>query len=124
MELKKVFDQINSVFISSNPVITQLEHEEDNELYQVWKIDSDNGSYILKEAKGNEANIYALIPDVCKESIPLIYQTINVSTKTYLLMEYINGENLCKCNRKKLTLALDALIQIQSKTWNMNTTGF
>lgn len=33
-------------------------------------------------------------------------------------MEYIDGENLCKCNRTKLTLALDALISLQRKTWD------
>lgn len=33
-------------------------------------------------------------------------------------MEYVDGENLCKCNRKKLTLALNALISLQRKTWN------
>lgn len=33
-------------------------------------------------------------------------------------MEYVDGENLCNCNRTKLTLALDALISLQRKTWN------
>ena len=32
-------------------------------------------------------------------------------------MEYIEGEDLRKCNRKKLTLALDALISLQKETW-------
>ena len=33
-------------------------------------------------------------------------------------MEYVDGENLCHCSRAKLTLALDALISLQRKTWN------
>ena len=49
---------------------------------------------------------------------PIIYQTIFAEEKIYLLMEYVDGENLCKCNRKKLTLALNALIFLQRKTWN------
>ena len=32
-------------------------------------------------------------------------------------MEYIEGDDLCRCDRKKLTQALDALISLQESTW-------
>ena len=32
-------------------------------------------------------------------------------------MEYIEGEDLCKCDRAKLALALDALMSLQQNTW-------
>lgn len=119
MELQKILEQINAVSIPLDATITQLKHEEDDELYQVWRIDTRDEIYILKEAKGDERYIYAAISGVCKNSIPKIYQTVTADEKTYLLMEYIEGEDLCQSDRKKLTLALDSLINMQKETWGM-----
>ena len=119
MELQKILEQINAVSIPLDATITQLKHEEDNELYQVWRIDTNNEIYILKEAKGDERYIYAAISGVCKNSVPKIYQAVTVDEQTYLLMEYIEGEDLCHSDRKKLTLALDSLITMQKETWGM-----
>ena len=119
MELQKILEQINAVSIPLDATITQLKHEEDNELYQVWRINTNNEIYILKEAKGDERYIYAAISGVCKNSVPKIYQTVTADEKTYLLMEYVDGEDLCRCDRRKLTLALDSLIAMQKETWEM-----
>ncbi len=116
-DLSEIIGRINAVSISENAVITQLKHEEDDEPYQVWRIDSDDTGYILKKAKENECEIYQSVFAVVKEGIPALYQVINAGTDRYLLTEYIEGEDLCKCTRAKLTLALDALISIQQKTW-------
>lgn len=119
MELKDIIKLIYVVPITEQAVITQLKHVEDDEPYQVWTIDTGTAQYILKEAKGNEAETYRLILSELNDScIPIIHQKISAGDKTYLLMEYIDGENLCKCNRTKLTLALDALISLQRKTWD------
>ena len=119
MELQKILERIDAVSISPSATITQLKHEEDDELYQVWRIDTHNERYILKEAKGDERYIYAAISGVCKNSVPKIYQAVTADEKTYLLMEYIEGEDLCRCDRGKLTLALDSLINMQKETWEM-----
>lgn len=119
MELQKILEQINAVSIPLDATITQLKHEEDNELYQVWRINTNNEIYILKEAKGDERYIYAAISGVYKNSVPKIYQTVTADEKTYLLMEYVDGEDLCRCDRGKLTLALDSLINMQKETWGM-----
>ncbi len=118
MELYKIIERINTVFISKESTITQLKHEEDDEPYQVWKIESNNSIYILKEAKGMEVEIYQSILSVLQENVPTLYQVITTNDKTYLLMEYVEGKNLCECNRIKLTHALNALISLQKKTWN------
>ena len=101
--------------------ITQLKHEEDNEPYQVWRIDAENGSFILKEAKEFEAEAYQTILTEVKGNTPALYKTAIIDDKTYLLMEYVKGSDLCKCDRRKLTLALDALIIIQKATWESKT---
>ena len=119
MELKDIIKRIDAVPITEQTVITQLKHVEDDEPYQVWTIDTGTARYILKEAKEDESETYRLILAELNDSCtPIIYQRISAEEKIYLLMEYVDGENLCKCNRKKLTLALNALISLQRKTWN------
>ncbi len=117
MELQKIIECIDAVSIPKEATLTQLKHEEDNEPYQVWRIDADNAKYILKEANGNEKELYSTVLNAVKTSVPALYQAITIEGKTYLLMEYIEGEDLCRCNRTKITYALDALISLQKKTW-------
>lgn len=119
MELRDIVKLIDAVPVTEQAVVTQLKHVEDDEPYQVWTIDTGTAQYILKEAKEDEAETYRLIlSELNTDCIPAIYQTISAGEKLYLLMEYVDGENLCHCNRAKLTLALDALISLQRKTWN------
>ena len=54
MEILEIIDRIDAVFISPKATVTQLKHEEDDEPYHVWRIDSDNTRYILKEVKEGE----------------------------------------------------------------------
>ena len=124
MEFRKIIERIDAVSISPDATISQLKREEDDSFYQVWRIDTDNTSYILKQAKENEAEIYQSILAPLKDGIPTLYQTITIEDKIYLLMEYIEGKNLCKCNRAKLTSALDALISLQKETWEASSCGF
>lgn len=119
MELRNIINLIDTVPVTERAVVTQLKHVEDDEPYQVWSIDTGAARYILKEAKEDEAETYRLIlSELNDDCTPAIYQMISAGEKIYLLMEYIDGENLCRCNRAKLTLALDALISLQRKTWN------
>ncbi len=117
MELKEIIASIDAVQIPEQAVITQLKHPEDNEPYQVWTIQGHD-RYILKEAKEYEAEIYqTILSTLNKDSFPVVYQTAAANGKKYLLMEYIEGKDLCRCSRSKLTLALDALISMQRETW-------
>lgn len=119
MELRNIINLIDTVPVTERAVVTQLKHVEDDEPYQVWSIDTGAARYILKEAKEDEAETYRLIlSELNDDCSPAIYQMISAGEKIYLLMEYIDGENLCRCNRAKLPLALDALISLQRKTWN------
>ena len=119
MELQKIIDLIDVVSIPKDAKITQFKNKEDDEPYQVWRIDVDNTKYVLKEAKEREKEIYQSILFKVKESVPSLYQIITIDEKTYLLMEYIEGDDLCKCNRVKLKNVLDALISLQQKTWKI-----
>ncbi len=114
---EQILPQMNLPFDWQTAVITQFRHEEDGEPYQVWKIQTCKEAYILKEAKGYEAEVYtSLLPHL--NSVPQVYQITVIEDTTYLLMEYVEGQDLRRCTRPALTLALDALIQIQQATWN------
>lgn len=122
MELREIMEQITAVPLGDSVQVTQLTHEEDGEPYQVWQIDNGDARYILKEAKEKEAEIYqSILADLPGDSVPRIYQTIGEENKVCLLMEYIQGEDLRSCNRRKLNLALNALIALQRKTWEDQT---
>ena len=124
MELEEVLHRITAVTISKDATVTQLRHEEDNAPYQVWRIDAGHTKYILKAAKGQESELYCTVSARVNASIPALYQIIPTEEQTYLLLEYVEGEDLCRCDRRKLTKALDALITLQQQTWEMEEKGF
>ena len=123
MELREIIDRIDAVSIPKEATITQLKHEEDNGFYQVWRIDTPDGKYILKETKGNEHVLYPAVFSAAPRMIPALHQVMTIEDKTYLLTEYVAGENLCCCNRTNLKLAMDALIALQQATWELDCLG-
>jgi hypothetical protein len=49
VEFQKIIDLIDVVSIPNDAKITQFKNKEDDEPYQVWRIDVDNTKYVLKE---------------------------------------------------------------------------
>lgn len=95
----------------------QLRRKEDGEPYRVWKLGCGGGTFILKEAKGCEAEVYRrLLPGL--DGVPRLFQSADAGGCSYLLMEFVEGDDLCRCSRGKLRLAMDALISMQRQTWN------
>ena len=117
MEMERILALVDGVFIAGNATITQRTHEEDGAPYGVWDIETGEKKYILKQAKGNEREIYRAVLSGFPESVPALYQVMEEAENTYLLMEYVQGEDLCRCSRDKLTKVLDALIWLQKNTW-------
>lgn len=97
--------------------ITRLQSEEDGEFYQVWRLDLPHGSWILKEAKGDEETIYTHYLAGTSLYTPQLFGVYMVDDKKYLLLEYIEGHDMRKCNRNDLTLVLDTLIDMQKEYW-------
>lgn len=117
VEVTEILNRFGLSLASGAVTVTQLKHEEDDALYRVWRVDTESDRYILKEAKAYEPEIYQHLLAHTEKHAPAVYQTAEADGKTFLLMEYIQGENLCKCSRRKLALALDALIALQKETW-------
>ncbi len=115
-----MFEQILSQFnITEKPIqITQQVCIEDGSPYAVWRIECQDNSYILKKAKGKEAVIYHKYLSDNDAFHPQLYGVTQCNGNDYLLMEYFPGNDLTRCNRRDLTVVLDAIIAMQSKYWD------
>ena len=120
MDVREVLRHFTVLSSETSLEIRQLKHEEDDSYYSVWQIQANGQHYILKKAGTAEADFYRQYQTELGCNAPRIYETAHTEGEAYLLMEHIAGENLCQCDRRKLTLALDALISIQRRTWDMN----
>ena len=52
-----------------------------------------------------------------ERAVPHLYKSLNYCGELFLLMEYIEGHDLRKCDRESLTAVLDALIYLQNMYW-------
>ena len=91
--------------------------EEDGSPYDVWKIETDHVTAVLKKTSAEErATCEAFFPyGGC--GTPTIYGFTEHNGEVYMLMEFFDGETMSHCTRENLILALDALIQMQEKFW-------
>lgn len=94
--------------------VTQFKNEEDGEFYNVWRVDYPGQSFVVKQAKGQELENYKKWFSTPAVYAPRLYAV----AEDYLLMEYVPGNDLCRCNREDLTLALDSMIRMQEQHWS------
>ena len=92
--------------------------EEDGAPYEVWQVQLPQRSYVLKKAKGMEAVLYSNYLKGRSGFCPAIYSQYTADGDTWLLMEYVPGNSLCRCDRASLARTLDSLIGMQNATWN------
>lgn len=107
----KIADRI--VSLDEHNIVNRLPYEETDGFYNVWKIDSGGVEYILKRVAQNEKDFYAQ-QKVDLSVFPKCFGTTSFYGKDYILLEFVNGKNLMKCNRKQLVKVLDAMIELQN----------
>lgn len=100
-----------------NANITAFKNAEDGAEYGVWKVLTDNNSFVLKKAKGFELEVYSLFLSDMDYGVPHFYDSVCINNSEYFTIEYIKGADLCKCNRENLKKALDSLIYLQDRFW-------
>ena len=98
--------------------VTQFCREEDGSPYDVWKIETDSVTAVLKRTSAEERTTCESFFPYGGCGTPTIYGFTKHNGETYMLMEFFDGETMSYCTREKLILALDALIQIQEKFWD------
>lgn len=108
-------------------LVTAFRHEEDDEDYAVWKIEENDAFYVLKKADEQVLEINQAFLSDLDRGAPHLYKSLNFQGKVYLLMEYVEGHDLRKCDRESLTAVLDALIYLQNQFWerrDLENAGF
>ncbi len=96
--------------------IVQFCSEEDGKPYQVWKLETEDGSFVLKQTSREEKAVYeAFLSD--GGYAPKTYGFSEHGNEIYMLMEYVPGESMSKCTRPRLKRTLDALIAGQRRYW-------
>ena len=118
MEVNEIYPILAELnFPYTVTAITQFYREEDGSPYDVWKIETDRVTAVLKKTSPEEiTTCEAFFPDGgC--GTPTIYGFTERGGETYMLMEFFDGETMSQSTREKLILALDALIQMQEKFW-------
>ncbi len=108
-------------------LVTAFRHEEDDEDYAVWKIEENDAFYVLKKADEQELEINQAFLSDLDRGAPHLYKSLNFQGKVYLLMEYVEGHDLRKCDRESLTAVLNALIYLQNQYWeraDLQNAGF
>ncbi len=101
----------------ANCTVSQFHSKEDGSTYDVWRLDTPDGIRVLKKAKGSEAQMYNAYFSLPKCYAPRLYQSLQFDGATYLLMEYIPGEDMTRASREALTRTLDSLIAMQKEYW-------
>lgn len=115
-KIQNILSEINFPFSITS--VTPFCREEDGSPYDVWKIETDTVTAVLKKTSPEERTTCEafLFNGGC--GTPTIYGFTEHDGETYMLMEFFDGETMSHSNREKLILALDALIQMQEKFWD------
>lgn len=106
-----------------NASVTAFKNAEDGSEYDVWKILINNNPFVLKKAKEYESEVYTLFLKGIDYGVPYFYNSVCINDSEYFIMEYVNGVDLCKCNRENLKKALDSLIYLQDRFWGNTALG-
>lgn len=96
----------------------KLQREEDDSFYDVYLLVTEKGKFILKKSSFKELSNYLFLANNMKKHVPKLHRSYEYNDDIYILIEYIEGTNLQKCNKENLIKVLDAIIYIQNKYWN------
>ena len=116
-KLKKILCSLGVEIKNKAVSFVAFKNQEDGEDYAVWRVNIESVSYVLKEAKPKEVETYLTFFRESIAAVPTLYRWGEVEGVWYILMEYIAGETVLGLNRHTLTLALDALIDLQKRFW-------
>lgn len=115
-----VYDILKLMNINNINNIIQYGSFEDDSVYDVWKVITNDNIYVLKKAKNYEIEIYTKLLSELEYGVPKLYNSVRYNDEDYILIEYVEGNVLNICYRDSLIKAVDALIYVQDYYWNDN----
>ena len=83
----------------------------------VWLVDNGCTKYVLKQAKAYEIDAYHCFFSDRQPYIPSFFGACHYNGQEYFITEFFAGTDLRVCDRKRLTLVLDALAEMQNEFW-------
>lgn len=90
---------------------------EDGTEYAVWLVETEAQKTVLKRAKAYELACYENFFSEPTDSVPALLGACRDGDVDWFLTEYCEGEDLRRCDTKRLLRALDALIALQDRFW-------
>ena len=102
---------------SDSCIVTPFINEEDDSRYSVFHVMSPSGDFVLKPAKEYEKEVYETFFRGGRPYAPKLYGSAEKDGTAWLLMEYVQGDDLRCCERESLIKVLDALISMQDEYW-------
>ena len=99
--------------------VTPFISAEDGSEYSVWRVKTENDTFVLKLAKPKELAVYRTFLSEGIYGAPRLLGYTRADSGEYLLMEYAEGEDMTVCSRASLKAALDALIGLQKRYWGL-----
>lgn len=118
MNIGKVLKKMN---LPDNAEITPFVNTEDGEAYQVWQINTDGKRYVLKKAKGYESQLYKTVLSDLERAVPRLVAMTDCEGETFILTEFVDGDDLRPADREKIRDTIDALIYLQDKFWDFHS---
>lgn len=138
-ELVSLFYQLadGAQLLKGEPRFLPRRREEDGSIYEdVWDVflgkdepaaacapphgDGALGGqahFILKRAKDHEAEIYRTFLSSAKSYAPRLWASAERGGDVFLLLEYVEGENLQRATMRKLAAAVNSLRTMQDEYW-------
>lgn len=112
--MENLYEILCAMGMMENPLsIAAFSHEDGEGEYAVWRVEYADCCYVLKRANPAEAECYTRYLQNAAFAPRLI-----AKVNDYLLLEYIEGSNLMRCNRTALIAALDSMIEMQNDYWD------
>jgi hypothetical protein len=91
--------------------------DEGGDEYAVWLIDNGSKKTVLKQAKAYEIAAYHCFFSGGQPYVPTFLGACHYKDQEYFLTEFFPGTDLRVCDRRRLTLVLDALAEMQNEFW-------
>ena len=113
-EIKAILTQFESPGVCDSSVKAFVSEEGGNE-YLVWLVDNGCTKYVLKQAKAYEIDAYRCFFSDRQPYIPSFFGACHYNGQEYFITEFFAGTDLRVCDRKRLTLVLDALAEMQNE---------
>lgn len=115
-EIKAILTQFEIPGVCDSSVKAFVSEEGGNE-YLVWLVDNGCTKYVLKQAKAYEIDAYRCFFSDRQPYIPSFFGACHYNGQEYFITEFFAGTDLRVCDRRRLTLVLDALAEMQNEFW-------